>query len=235
MIEEMLLDDQVILITGATGGLGDSVTRAFLSAGARVAGVSRKVQDADFAHPRFSAFPAVASNSGAARTLVDAVVAKLGRVDTLVHLVGSYAGGSSVAETEDAVVERMLQLNYVSAFALCRAVIPHMRARGSGCILAVGSRAAVEPAPMSAAYAAAKAALVSLIRSVASENQDRGITANVALPGTMDTPANRAATPAADFARWVDPKQVAALLVHLASAQATHVSGTLIPVYGREL
>ena len=84
------------------------------------------------------------------------------------------------------------------------------------------------------ASAAPKAALVSLIRTVARENGDRGITANVVLPGTMDTPANRASDPTADFSKWVNPCQVASLLVHLASSRASNINGAVIPVYGTE-
>jgi NAD(P)-dependent dehydrogenase (short-subunit alcohol dehydrogenase family) len=87
---------------------------------------------------------------------------------------------------------------------------------------------------LAGAYAASKAALVSLIRTVARENSDRRITANVVLPGTMDTPANRSALPSADYSKWVHPSQVAMLLVHLASDQASQVTGAVIPVYGGE-
>jgi NAD(P)-dependent dehydrogenase (short-subunit alcohol dehydrogenase family) len=118
---------------------------------------------------------------------------------------------------------------------MLRAVLPEMRAQGAGRILAIGSRTAVEPQPGVGAYSASKAALVSLVKTVALENKDRGITANVVLPGTMDTPANRAAMPGADFSKWVRPSQIASLLVHLASDQASQISGAVIPVYGREL
>jgi NAD(P)-dependent dehydrogenase (short-subunit alcohol dehydrogenase family) len=215
--------------------LGESVTNAFLKAGAKVAGVARKIQQSDFASPDFSAFPGDLSSATAAKAVVDAVVAKLGRIDTVVHLVGAFAGGQPVAETDDATLERMMNVNFRSAFYLAKSVLPGMRARGSGKFLAIGSRAAVEPAPMIGAYAASKAALVSLIRTLALENKDRGITANIVLPSTIDTAVNRAAMPAADFARWVDPAQVAAMLVHLASAQSSQVSGAVIPVYGGEL
>jgi NAD(P)-dependent dehydrogenase (short-subunit alcohol dehydrogenase family) len=88
---------------------------------------------------------------------------------------------------------------------------------------------------MVGAYSASKAALVSLVRTIALENKDRGISANVILPGTMDTPANRAAMPGADPAKWVQPAQVASLLVHLATDLASQISGAVIPVAGSEL
>jgi len=118
---------------------------------------------------------------------------------------------------------------------MLHAVLPKMRVQRSGHIIAIGSKAAVEPAPMVAAYGASKAALVSLIRSVAAENKDMGISVNAVLPATMDTPANRAAMPSADPAKWVQTAQVAQLLVSLAGDLLSQVSGAVIPIYGSEL
>src|ERR1035438_886884 len=89
----------------------------------------------------------------------------------------------------------MHDLTYRSAFFMARAVLPHMRQQGGGRILAVASRQAAEPGAMVGAYSASKAALVALVRTIALENKDCGISANTVLPGTMDTPANRAAGP----------------------------------------
>ncbi len=227
-----MMTQPVVLITGATGGLGNAVTEAFLATGARVAGVSRKIQPTDFASPNFSAFPAEMTDAASSKALIDRVVAQLGRLDAVVHLVGAFAGGESVANTPEAVFDKMLDLNFRSAVHLFQGALPHLPAGGR--ILAIGSRFAVEPMATMAAYAASKAALVSLIRTLALEGKEKGITANIVLPGTMDTPPNRAAMPTADFSRWVDPAQVAALLVHLASPAASHISGAVIPIYGTD-
>ena len=231
----MNLSNKVALITGANGGLGMAVTKAFLEAGAQVAGVSPKIQDSAFSHPNFKAFPGEITSGESARALCSAVIAKFGRIDVLVHLVGAFNGGKPVSETDDDTFRSMLDANLVAAFYIIRAVLPDMRTRGSGRILAIGSKAAIEPAPMIGAYAASKAALVSLVRTVAIENKDRGITANVVLPGTMDTPTNRAAMPKADPSKWVQPAQVASMLVHLATDEASQISGAAIPILGGEL
>jgi len=230
----MDLQGKVVLITGAKGGLGTFVTNSFLEAGARVFGISRSIADSDFPNPNFSAVAAELSGGDRARQVAEAVVKKAGRIDGLVHLVGAFAGGKSVAETDDATLDKMLDLNLRSAFHVIRAVLPTMRAQDSGRIIAIGSKAAVEPAPLAGVYAASKAALVSLIRTVARENVDRNVSANIVLPGTMDTPANRSAMPEADYSKWVHPSQVAKLLVHLVSDQASQVSGAVIPIYGGE-
>ncbi len=229
------LEGKVGLITGASGGLGRFITEAFLAAGAAVVGVSRSIRAGDFQHPGFTALPAELSSGAAARQIASDVATRFGCVDFLVHSMGGFAGGQSVADTDDATLDRMLDLNYRSAFFIVRAVLPHMRQQGSGRILAVASRQAVEPTAMVGAYSASKAALVALIRTVALENKDRNISANTVLPATMDTPANRAASPEADPARWVQPAQVAALLVHLASDATAQVTGAAIPVYGSQV
>lgn len=230
----MNLEGKTVIVTGANGGLGAHVTNALLNAGARVIGVSLSISASEFPHPRFSAISSAIASLADAQALAGAAVAQAGRIDGLVHLIGGFAGGKTVAETDDAAFDRMLDLNLRSTFHLLRAVLPELRKQGSGRIVAIGSKAAVEPAPMAGAYAASKAALVSLIRTVAREEAPHGITANVVLPGTMDTPANRAAMPDADPSQWVQPAQVASLLVHLLSGSASQISGAAIPVYGLE-
>jgi len=225
---------KVVIITGASGGLGRSVTHAFLETGTTVAGVSLDI-DASITHPRFLAQAVDIGTWNATRTVVDGIAGRFGRIDVLAHLTGGFAGGASVAETDDDVWERMLTMNLRTAVHATRAVIPHMRKAGWGRILAIGSLAALEPAAGIGAYSASKAALVSLVRTIAKENKDSAITANAVLPGTMDTPANRAAMPNADPSKWIQPDRVAALLVWLASDAAAQVTGAVIPVYGADV
>jgi NAD(P)-dependent dehydrogenase (short-subunit alcohol dehydrogenase family) len=106
----------------------------------------------------------------------------------------------------------MFDANLNSAFPILRAVIPPMRKAGGGRVIAIGSRAAEDPGPKVGAYSASKAARLSLIRTVALENKDASITANVILPGTMDTPPNRRDMPGADVSQWVQPASVASLI-----------------------
>jgi NAD(P)-dependent dehydrogenase (short-subunit alcohol dehydrogenase family) len=228
-----LLDGKVALITGAKGGLGTFVTRAFLDAGARVIGMSRSIREEDFPHPAFSAIPAELTDPAAVRQSIDRAVAQYQRIDVLVHVAGGFAGGQSIAQTDDDTFEKMLDLNLRAGFLVMRAVVPYMRRQNGGRILAVASRQAVEPSPMTGAYNISKAALLALVRTLALENKDLGITANTVLPGTMDTPGNRAG--GGDPSGWVDPAQVAAILVHLASDAASQISGAAIPIYGSQL
>jgi len=223
---------KIALVTGANGGLGTHVTKAFLDTGASVVGLAPRIQQSDFSHANFTALAAEISSLADARKAADSVISRFGRIDVLAHLVGGFAGGSSVAETDDATFQRMLDMNLASAFHMLRAVIPHMRKVGAGRIIAIVSRAAEDPGPGVGAYSASKAAVVSLIRTVAAENKDAGITANVILPGTMDTPANRKDMPGADVSKWVQPASVASLILWLAGDAGKDVTGAVIPVYG---
>ncbi len=226
---------KVVLVTGANGGLGAYVTRAFLDAGATVVGSSRNIRQTDFEHPSFTAQAAELGTGKGARDLVEQVVGRFGRLDVLVHTVGGFAGGQSIVDTDDATYQRMLDLNLNSVFHILRAAINPLRQSGDGRLVAIGSRAAVEPGVLVGSYSASKAAMVSLIRTVALENKDAGLKANVVLPGTMDTPANRKAMPNADFSKWVQPASVASLITWLASDAGKDMNGAVIPVYGGDV
>jgi NAD(P)-dependent dehydrogenase (short-subunit alcohol dehydrogenase family) len=226
---------KIALVTGANGGLGTYVTQALLETGATVIGVSRKIQQSDFKSSTFTALAAELSTAAGAKDMVEGVTARFGRLDVVAHTVGGFAGGPSVAETDDTTFQQMFDVNLNSTFYLLRAVLPLMRKTGNGRILAIGSRAALEPGPGVGAYSASKAAMVSLIRTVALENKDAGITANVILPGTIDTPANRKAMPKADFSKWVRPATIAALIAWLAGDAGKDLNGAVIPVYGGDV
>jgi NAD(P)-dependent dehydrogenase (short-subunit alcohol dehydrogenase family) len=226
------MKDRVVLITGAKGGLGSFVTNTFLDAGAFVVGTSRSISQSDFPIATFLAESVDFTKPADVNKLVEKVVSQFGRLDILVHVLGGFAGGKTVAETDDATWEQMRDLNLNSAFYVLRAAVPHLRKSGSGRVIAIGSLTATEPHAGLAAYVTFKSALAMLVRSVAVENKDAGVTANVILPGTMDTPANRKAMPTADFTKWLQPQDVANLALWLADTNAGHITGAVIPIDG---
>jgi NAD(P)-dependent dehydrogenase (short-subunit alcohol dehydrogenase family) len=198
-----------VLITGANGGLGTAVCQEF-----------------------FATISADVSTAEGCESMVKQAL-EHGPLDALVHLVGGFAGGSPVAETSDETWDKMMNVNLRTAFCCIRAALKPMQAAGRGRVVAVGTRMAVEPTPNFAAYAVSKAALVALVKNVAAEGEQFGVTANVVLPSVIDTPVNRAAMPKADFSRWVKPESIAKLLVFLVSDAAADTSGAVIPIYGR--
>jgi NAD(P)-dependent dehydrogenase (short-subunit alcohol dehydrogenase family) len=227
------MSDKVVFITGASGGLGASVTRRFLSSGATVIGASRKITADEFPAPNFTAMRVDFTSDAAVRTAVNSIVQKYGKLDALIHILGGFAGGKSVAETDDATWHQMRDLNLNSAFYVLRAAIPHLRKSGSGRIVAIGSLTATAAHPGLGAYVTFKAALSMLVQTVALENKDAGLTANVILPGTMDTPVNRKAMPNVDFSKWLKTEDVADLTFFLAQDSAAHITGAVIPIDGQ--
>jgi NAD(P)-dependent dehydrogenase (short-subunit alcohol dehydrogenase family) len=228
------MQGKVVLITGAKGGLGTDVTQAFLAAGATVIGTSRSIKQSDFPPPNFTAISADITQSASTRDLIAGILERFKRIDVLVHVMGGFAA-AKVHETDDETWKKMLDLNTTSGFNIAREVVRSMRTTGGGRITAIGSLAATEPHPGIGAYVASKTALTALFRTVALENVDSGITSNIILPGTMDTAANRAAMPAADPSKWVQPADVARIALFLASDEAAQISGAVIPVYGRDV
>jgi NAD(P)-dependent dehydrogenase (short-subunit alcohol dehydrogenase family) len=141
--------------------------------------------------------------------------------------------GPALHETDDEDWDLMMQLNVRSVFNTCRAVVPHMLRQGGGRIINVSARAALEGKARMGPYCASKAAVLTLTESLAAEHKLAGINVNCILPGTIDTPQNRAAMPDADFSRWVPPPALADVVVFLASEASRAVTGAAIPVYGQ--
>lgn len=219
----------MVLITGASGGLGSAVVEAFLATATnRVYGVARSWHNP----PSSGQFQGIEADLSQPAEC-ERAVAEAGAVDALIHLVGGFSGGNPVAQTSQNEWQSLLDLNLGVAFSMFRAVLPGMLERKHGRIVAVASRAALEPMPNYAAYSVSKAALVALVKTVALEVKDAGVTSNAVLPGTIETPANRAAMPKADRSKWVSPQSIADLLVWLASPQAGNVNGAAVPIYGR--
>ncbi len=218
-------------MTGASGGLGTAVVDAYLEAGATVVGVSRSKPE----RPGVARYHALAADLTSAEAAAEAVqqAAELaGKVDILAHVMGGFAMGST-AESDAGVWRRMMAMNLDAAFYVLRAVLPRMRKNGWGRVVAVGSRAGVERPAGVAAYAVSKAALHALIEIAANESKDSNVTVNAVLPSVIDTAANRAAMPDADFSAWVKPEAIARQMVWLSSEDAADVSGALLPIYGR--
>jgi NAD(P)-dependent dehydrogenase (short-subunit alcohol dehydrogenase family) len=220
------------IVTGGTGGLGAAVTRRFLDDGWRV--VVPWVQESELErapeHERLilvradlldpASVAEVASEAGAGTRAV-------------VNLVGGFAAGGRIHETDLAVLEGQLRLNVTTAWLVTAAALPAMLAAGEGAVACVSSRTALQPFSGGAAYAIAKAAVLGLVDALHVEYAGDGIRANAVLPSVIDTPGNRASMPDADPSTWVPPERLAATLAYLCSPDAADTSGAHIPVYGR--
>jgi NAD(P)-dependent dehydrogenase (short-subunit alcohol dehydrogenase family) len=224
-----------VLVTGGTGALGRALVDAFLTAGDRVvvpwivpaeAEAARGAWREALGAGRAQLVEADVSEEAGA----DAAAAAAGAVDVLVNGVGGFAGGSPLDETSLEVWDRMYRMNLRTAAACCRAVLPGMRARRRGVIVSVASQAAFAAPAGLAAYAASKAGIVTLTRALQEEVAAQGVRVHAVVPTTIDTPANRAAMPDADFSAWTPPAKIAGVVLWLASDTASSVRGALLPV-----
>jgi NAD(P)-dependent dehydrogenase (short-subunit alcohol dehydrogenase family) len=235
-----LLQDRVAVITGGTGALGRAVARLFVAEGARVAVPYRNDEDARALRAELGdradallAERVDATDAAALTRFIDGAVAVCGHLDALVNVIGGFAGGRPLHETDEATWDHMLDLNLRTVYLACHAAVPHLLRSGRGAIVNVSSRAAVVPAPNVAAYAVSKAGVVTLTSVLALELKRHGITVNAVLPGIIDTPANRVGAEPKAITRWTKPDEIARVIRWLCSDEAAIISGAAIPVYGQ--
>lgn len=227
----MTLSRQRIVVTGANGNLGRAVAERAVSLGAEVALLDRTFDAALQRSPgeRMSCYEVDLLDAAATRACFE----RLGRTDALCNVAGGFAAGQPVHETDEAVFERMFDLNVRTLLNSVRAVVPGMLVNGRGKIINVGAIAALKGQASMGAYCAAKAVVLRLTESLAAELRDHGINVNCVLPSIIDTPQNRAAMPQADPSAWVSPADLASVICYLASDAAGALHGAAIPVTNR--
>jgi NAD(P)-dependent dehydrogenase (short-subunit alcohol dehydrogenase family) len=225
------MDGKVVVVTGASGALGKVVAEAALKRGARVAGVDHAPSQIPATGNRIELGGVDLSDAPEAKKAIDAVAAHFGRLDALINIAGGFAF-EAIAEGDSRTWQRMYALNVLTALNASRSAIPHLAASSSGRIVNVGAMGALQAGAGMGAYAASKAGVHRLTEALAAEWKGK-ITVNAVLPSTIDTPANRASMPKADFAKWVTPQELADVILFLASDAASAVTGALLPVSGR--
>lgn len=238
----MASEQKVAVVTGATGALGRVVAKTLIDNGFMVVSTFR-TQTAEQELEAFLGGPgkglmsieADVSNEASVQRLFDEVIARFGRVDALLNIVGAYSGGSEVKDTKESDWDFMLKVNLKSTFLCCKHVLPHMIKRNYGKIVSVSARPAVEKRfrAKSGAYAVSKAGVAVLTETIAEEVRKYDINVNAIMPSTIDTPDNRASMPQADFSKWVKPEDIAQVILFLVSDSSSVTSGAVVPVYGR--
>jgi NAD(P)-dependent dehydrogenase (short-subunit alcohol dehydrogenase family) len=231
---------QVAIVTGGTGSLGRALVPLLVKRHFKVAVTylvpeegTRLEEQVDLGESRLLLRRVDCTDSGATVAFTQEVADTYGPINVVASLVGGWAGGRDVAESDDVRFDRMIDLNLRSTFNTVRAVIPHMTEADWGRIIMVSSRAALDTPPGQAAYNVAKAGVLALAKSVAAELDDTNVTANALLPSAIDTEATRAALPYADYLHWPKPADIAAVIDFLASAESKVINGAGIPVYGK--
>ena len=225
------MDGKVIVVTGASGALGKVVVEAALARGARVAGLDHAPSQVPATANRIELGDVDLSNAAQAQKAIDAVASHFGRLDVLINIAGGFAF-EAVAEGDPKTWQHMYALNVLTALNASRSAIPHLATSASARIVNIGAMGALQSGAGMGAYAASKAGVHRLTEALAAEWKGK-ITVNAVLPSTIDTTANRASMPKADFTKWVTPQELADVILFLASDAASAVTGALLPVSGR--
>jgi 3-oxoacyl-[acyl-carrier protein] reductase len=225
------MDGKVVVVTGASGALGQVVAEVALARSARVAGVDHSPAQIAATKNRIDIGGVDLTDATQARKAIDAVASHFGTIDALINVAGGFAF-EAIAEGDPKTWQHMYALNVLTALNASRSAIPYLAASGTGRIVNVGAMGALQAGAGMGAYAASKAGVHRLTEALAAEWKGR-ITVNAVLPSTIDTPANRASMPKADFAKWVTPTELANVILFLASDVASAVTGALLPVSGR--
>ena len=225
------MNGKVVVITGALGALGRVVAEAALGRGARVAGIDHAPSQLAATPDRIELGGVDLSDAAAAKKAIDDAAAHFGKIDALVNIAGGFTF-EAVADGDTKSWQRMYALNVLTALNTSRAAIPHLAASTAGRIVNIGAMGALQAGSGMGPYAASKAGVHRLTEALAAEHKGR-ITVNAVLPSTIDTSANRASMPKADFSKWVTPQELAEVILFLVSDAASAVTGALIPVAGR--
>lgn len=220
-----------VLVAGGTGALGTAVVKELVASGYPVGAtwVVERERERLEGLEGVELIKADLLDAGEAASAVAAV----SDIAAVVNLVGGYAEGGRVHETEPDEFDRLMRLNLTPNVMLARAAIPRFLRQGGGAFVAVSARPALRPFSGAAPYIVAKAAVLSFIQTLDAEYRQDGVRANAILPSVIDTPANRESQPKADFEKWVKPEDIAKVVRFLISDESGPTSGAAIPVYGR--
>jgi 3-oxoacyl-[acyl-carrier protein] reductase len=242
------LRDKVALVTGAASGVGEAAVRLFVEEGALVVGGDRRGQalpSMPSEDERLALVEADVRVQADCDRLVAEAVGRFGGIDILFNNAGVTVRGT-IEETDDETWDAAVDVNLRGAFRLCRAVVPHMRARGRGSIVNNASIAALRGVPGAVAYSAAKGGMLALTRALAVDLAPAMIRVNAVCPGVIDSPMtwqhlNTLADPEAEraklaakhpLARFATPVEVAYAALFLASDEAAFITGAALPVDG---
>jgi NAD(P)-dependent dehydrogenase (short-subunit alcohol dehydrogenase family) len=222
------LEGRMVIVTGACGVLGSAVSELLAVRGARVVGFDRSENDRKC---KVEFLGVDLADETACRRAVDGAVARSGPLHGLVNIAGGFEMGT-LAQGGPGLWDRMYHMNLRTVLCASSAALPHFQERSAGRIVNVGAGAAAKGAAGMGAYAAAKSGVARLTESLAEEWRGAGFTVNAVAPHIIDTPANRAAMPDADFSKWTSPAAIARVIAFLLSDEASAVTGALIPVTG---
>ncbi|NLV11009.1 SDR family oxidoreductase [Halomicrobium mukohataei] len=227
-------DGSVVLVTGVGGALGGAVARAFDDAGATVCGADIVAPESeDFLLDETEAidyYQGDFTDEDDVADIVAGVVEEHGRLDALCNIAGTWRGGDPIHETDADTFDFLFDVNLKTMFLASKHALPHLR-QSEGAVVSVSARSSLEGGAGDGIYRATKAGVRLLTETIAAENEGV-VRANAVMPSVIDTPMNREMMPDADFETWVDPDDIATMMLFLCSEGASVTSGAAVPVYG---
>ena len=231
MDAEFDFSGDVVIVTGAGGALGSAVSEAFEAAGATVAAVDVvEREEAAVDLDAVSYYRADLTDESDVERVVGEVVDDHGGLDGLCNVAGTWKGGDPIHETHVDTFEMLLDVNLKTTFLASKHALPHLQESG-GAVVSVSARSSLSGGEGDGPYRASKAGVRLLTESIAEENLGM-VRANAIMPSVIDTPANREMMPDADHEKWVDPADIAEVVMFLCSDAAGVTSGAAVPVYG---
>ena len=232
--------DRIVAISGAAGGLGPTVARAFFEDGASLAvagrsqeGLTGLLDSLKVPAERRLATAVDLTDQAAAKAWAEEIIGKFGRIDVVLHLVGGYKGGTSIADLDDADWTSLHDMIVKTTLNVARAFAAPLKAGGWGRFIGVTSPKAQAPTAKSALYAMGKAASDALVLALADELRGTGATANLIVVDAIDTPESRGSEPKKPYGKSTPAEEIAAAMLFLCSDQAATINGVRLPLIGR--
>lgn len=225
------MNGKIVVITGASGALGQVVLERAVKSGATIAAIDHSARTPASTPDRLQIGGVDLSDAAQADAAIAAVVKQFGKIDVLINIAGAFTF-ENIADGNNKSWETMHRLNLLTALNASRAAIPHLTSSKAGRIINIGAMGALQAGAGMGPYAASKAGVHRLTETLAAELKGK-VTVNAVLPSTIDTPANRRDMATADFSKWVTPDELASVILFLASDAASALTGALLPVSGR--
>ena len=235
MSVEFDFTEEVVVVTGAGGALGSAIATAFADAGATVAAADIVEPDSgdyllDADHEQVHTYQGDFTDESVVETTVEQIVTDHSGIDALANIAGTWRGGTPIEETDADTFDFLFDINLKSMFLASKHAIPHLKER-DGAVVSVSARSSLEGGEGDGIYRASKAGVRLLTETIAEENLGE-LRANAIMPSVIDTPMNREMMPDANHDEWVDPAEIADVVMFLCSDAATVTSGAAVPVYG---
>lgn len=224
-----------VFVTGGTGGLGKSVVTALLENEMQVVLLIRNENDVKALDDLWTDYKSAISY--VLGDMLDAVAISKAAMEHpdvygLVHIAGGFDTANQIADSTEEQFNKMIALNLKSAWLLFQQFLPILKENGKGSIVTIGAKPADLPGAENAVYAASKAGLINLTRTIANEGKHHGVRANCILPGVIDTPANRSWGSDDQIKKWTTPEEIAEVVVFLIQDKSAGVNDTQFRMYG---